>query len=183
MIMRHRPTPRHSKEAATAAAILEVITRDHHLRDPKVLRGLSQFLLDLGALLSYAAQEGFGLAWGHSSQAQPSPVQEFYFDLYKGSQSLGYVSKGWRDPGVRVGDLLRVSRQDAGRIKRHIKVLLDACASQGTTLQLSAGADGVVELHVWTPVYGAVLTAQGLHEAMQALQACKRRIRKVCPFS
>jgi hypothetical protein len=59
---------------------------------------------------------------------------------------------------------------------------LEACANQGVTLQLSAGADGAIELHVWTPVYGTALTPRGLHQAVKALQACKRRIRRICPF-
>jgi len=181
--MRDRATPRHRKEATTAAAILELITRDPQLRDAKALRGLSQFLLDLGALLRYAAQEGFALGWGHTSRAQPGPVMEFYFDLYKGSQSQCYISKGWNDPGVRIGDVLRISREDEGRIKQHIKPLVDACASQGVSLQLLAGAGGAVELHVWTPVYGSAVTPRGLHEAVKALQECKRRIRRICPFT
>jgi hypothetical protein len=159
-----------------------LITRNPQLRDAKALRGLSQFLLDLGALLRYAAQEGFALGWGHTSQAKPSPVMEFYFDLYKGSQSQCYISKGWDDPGVRIGDLLRVARQDAGRIKQRITTLVDACASQGVTLQLRVAPGGEVELHVWTPVYGSALTPRVLHEAVKALQECKRRIRRACPF-
>src|ERR1039457_577817 len=32
-----------------------------------------------------------------------------YFNVYRGRQFLGYISKGWSDPGFRLGEIVLVS--------------------------------------------------------------------------
>jgi hypothetical protein len=35
---------------------------------------------------------------------------ELYYDLKRGNAEMGYISKGWEDPGFRIGDLITVRR-------------------------------------------------------------------------
>src|SRR5689334_14397645 len=35
-----------------------------------------------------------------------SDVTELYYDLFKGSEDVGCISKGWDDPGFRIGDIV-----------------------------------------------------------------------------
>src|SRR3972149_11231655 len=35
---------------------------------------------------------------------------ELYYDLKQGRHDVGYISKGWDDPGFRVGDLVEVPK-------------------------------------------------------------------------
>lgn len=181
--MRDQRRPHARDAAAMAEAILELIAQAPTLRQSYALRGLAAFFADVGGLLRYAVEQGVTLRWGHATPARPNAVTEFYFDVSKGKQSLGYISKGWDDPGARVGDLLRISATHTVRVKRQIKALVDSCASQGVSLQLHAGSQGAVELHVWTPVYGQPVSPAALHEAVKALQRCKQRIRRICPFA
>jgi len=39
---------------------------------------------------------------------------ELYYDLKQGRHDVGYISKGWNDPGFRVGDLFYIPN-NAGR--------------------------------------------------------------------
>ena len=42
---------------------------------------------------------------------------ELYYDLKQGREEMGYISKGWEDPGFRLGDLITVPRSKADRFK------------------------------------------------------------------
>jgi hypothetical protein len=48
-----------------------------------------------------AAKAGF-----RTSGFQSSAVMELYYDLAKGCRDIGYISKGWKDPGYRVANIL-----------------------------------------------------------------------------
>jgi len=33
-----------------------------------------------------------------------------YYDITRGRHDMGYIAKGWEDPGFRIGDLVRSIR-------------------------------------------------------------------------
>lgn len=43
---------------------------------------------------------------------------ELYYDLKRGREEMGYISKGWEDPGFRLGDLITVPRCKVARFKK-----------------------------------------------------------------
>ena len=35
---------------------------------------------------------------------------ELYYELKRGRHDMGYISKGWEDPGFRIGDLIEIEK-------------------------------------------------------------------------
>ena len=148
---------------------------------PEHLPKLAQLLVDVGTVLRYVHQHKLLLRWSRTQQALTSASSAFYFDVFRHRQSLGYISRGWSDPGIRVGDLLFLPARHRDALKPRIRAVLDACSGQGVSAQWVPHAKGV-ELHLWSPVYGNPPAVEALHNALQSLQVCKRRVRRLAPF-
>lgn len=148
---------------------------------PEHLPKLARLLVDLGTVLRYAQQRKLQLQCERSQRSLTSAASAFYFDVFQRRQSLGYISRGWNDPGIRVGDLLFLPARYRDALKPRIKMVLDVCSGQGVSTHWVPNAKGV-ELHLWSPVYGHPPALEALHGALQSLQVCKRRVRRLAPF-
>lgn len=76
---------------------------------------------------------------------------ELYYNLKRGSQELGYICKGWDDPGFRIGDVINVPRDRAAQFKAVVTQIRKLCAVNGigVTIEKSKGSievamDGVI---------------------------------------
>lgn len=58
---------------------------------------------------------------------------------------MGYISKGWDDPGFEVGDLLVVPGSQLEAVKNHAQTLMKYCATRGVTLTAERRDDGSME--------------------------------------
>lgn len=95
--------------AAVAWRILDALGASPETHDPDVLAHVARFLENIGALFAFAAREGLCLEWGPQERHAPTENLQFYFDVSRG---------GWDDPGIRVGDLLKVpGGPGAGRLQ------------------------------------------------------------------
>lgn len=68
---------------------------------------------------------------------------ELYYDIKKGRHDFGYISKGWDDPGVRVGELVSVPKANTATLRKQAYNLLTFCATRGVTLTLHEEGAGV----------------------------------------
>jgi hypothetical protein len=68
---------------------------------------------------------------------------ELYYDIKKGRHDFGYISKGWDEPGFRVGDIIKVPKANIAVLKDKAYGLLKYCAGQGVVLTLKEEPDGV----------------------------------------
>jgi len=41
---------------------------------------------------------------------QANNILELYFDVFRGNKNICYVSKGWDDPGFRIGDIITLDK-------------------------------------------------------------------------
>lgn len=64
---------------------------------------------------------------------------------------MGYICKGWEDPGFRIGDLIEVAKDRAAKCKAAVAQIRKLCAVNGIgmTIEKSRGAfeialDGVI---------------------------------------
>jgi hypothetical protein len=84
---------------------------------------------------------------------------EFYYDLMLGHRDVAYISKGWDDPGVRIGDIIEVPKTNIPDIKAKIPdlkanifALLRFCAMQGVGVSFEE-KDDVVEIQMDSVIY------------------------------
>lgn len=54
---------------------------------------------------------------------------ELYYDLKQGRHAVGYIAKGWEEPGFRVGEIVEVPKWKIADMKEHVYVLLQFCAT------------------------------------------------------
>ena len=96
---------------------------------------------------------------------------------------MGYVSKGWNDPGVRVGDLLYIDSAHSELLKNNIYQMLNVCAGQGISFFFKPSKDNKIEIELWTPLYLDALTVKGLTDALKSLNLCREKLYELCPFA
>ena len=61
---------------------------------------------------------------------------ELYYDIRRGRHDLGFISKGWEDPGFRMGDLVEIGWWDRDIVKANSPHIMRVCATNGITLTI-----------------------------------------------
>ena len=56
---------------------------------------------------------------------------ELFYNLMKGRQDIGYVSKGWSDPGFRMGNILKIPEIRRAALQKSIMKIMNLCALSG----------------------------------------------------
>lgn len=172
---------RHGGRERVMWRVLKVIGRSPELMIPGVFRNLACFLGNLGAVFEFASREGISLEYGRPG-TMPGETLQFYFDLSRDGQDLGFLSRGWDDPGIRMGDLLRVRGGRKAISPVDLRAVLEPGASNGVAFQIHEHTDGTLELELWVPVYGDVTRAEDLSQALKSLEKCKQRLGRIIPL-
>jgi hypothetical protein len=61
---------------------------------------------------------------------------ELYYDIKRGRHDLGYISKGWEDPGFRIGDTVEIDPWRADGFKARATEIARFCATHGIAMTL-----------------------------------------------
>ena len=115
---------------------------------------------DLAALLQCAAQIRNRLIVMETAKEcglrlfgfQSNDALELYYDLKRGRHDVGYISKGWHDPGFRVGDIVEVPIANISVLKANLLTLLKFCATNGIAATVEE-KDDVVEIEMDAVIY------------------------------
>lgn len=59
---------------------------------------------------------------------------ELYYHIKRGRHDMGYISKGWDDPGFRIGDRIEIPKWKADPFKAHAYQILTFCATNGIVM-------------------------------------------------
>jgi hypothetical protein len=70
-------------------------------------------------------------------------VLEIYYDIKRGSEEMGYISRGWEDHGFRIGDLLAIPKSKAARIKACIGQIRKFCAVNGIGMTVAKKKESI----------------------------------------
>jgi len=97
--------------------------------------------------------------------------QEFYYDLKQGRHDVGYVSKGWDDPGFRVGEIVEIPKWQIADMKEHVYALLTFCAIQGVTVTIEE-KEKSIELHMDSVIYLEGLNKRVFEQVLHHLNEC-----------
>ena len=106
-----------------------------------------------------------------------SAVLELYYDLSRGQNSIGYISKGWDDPGFRVGEVVDVL---ADRLTAEtLKDLLNFCAVQGVAFTIAESNPGLIELRMDSVIYSEGFNKDVLRQVLECLSLCVEKARSL----
>ena len=74
---------------------------------------------------------------------------ELYYDLKRGTDEIGNISRGWEDPGFRVGDLVTVPKSKADRFKACLPQIRKFCAVNGIGMTDDETKESIGTLYGW----------------------------------
>jgi len=103
---------------------------------------------------------------------------ELYYDLKRGRHDLGYISKGWDDPGFRVCDILSVSKDNIGKVRANAYLLLKFCATRGVVLTVEEEA-GSIQLQMESVIYSDGFNKSVFSQALHHLNLCVEKAQQL----
>lgn len=105
---------------------------------------------------------------------------ELYYDIKRGRHDLGFISKGWEDPGFRIGDLVEIGWWDGDVLKANTPQIMRFCATNGiattiqeTPLTVTLQLDGVI--------YNEGFNRETFLQTLDSLNICVGRIHALIP--
>ncbi len=134
--------------------------------DLQALSQCASHIRNTAIVQSIAKEQGLRL-----SKCRVDQHMELYYDISQGRHGLGYISKGWTDPGFRIGDLFPVSREAAESFKPHIFELLKFCATNGITVTMQENG-GKIDLTMDAVIYSEGFNKATFKNTLEALSEC-----------
>jgi hypothetical protein len=93
---------------------------------------------------------------------------ELYYDIKRGRHSMGYIAKGWQDPGFRIGDVLEIDPWEADVFHAHLLELITVATKPTGT-----------EVHVDGVLCSAGFNAETFRGTLESLNECLEKISSV----
>jgi hypothetical protein len=100
---------------------------------------------------------------------------ELYYEIKRGRHDLGYISKGWDDPGFRVGEVLMFQEFQGVHFIWTGPEIRRYCATNGIGIT-AAQHGGRTEAHLDGVIYREGFNRATLLKTLDALAACVKRI-------
>ena len=143
-----------NKEKVSADLALNALTQcQSHVRNRIMIEGIGK---ECGVKLS-----GF-LANEHL---------ELYYNLRQGRHDVGYISKGWDEPGFRIGDIVKVPKWKIADMKEHVYALLEFCATRGVIVTIEE-KEKFIEIQLNSVIYLEGLNKRVFEQVLHYLQEC-----------
>jgi len=145
------------------------LLRDSHTsleEDLLALRQCTSQIKDDDMVQDLATECGFKLCGGRMNEHL-----ELYYDIRQGGHCLGYISKGWNDPGFRVGDMITIPRSRIDFFKQNAYSLLRFCATNGIVMTVE---ETEVAIKIWLAglIYSDGFNAGTFKHTLETLNEC-----------
>jgi hypothetical protein len=105
---------------------------------------------------------------------------ELYYDLKRGRHNLGFISKGWEDPGFRIGDLVEIGGWDRDVVKAASRQIMRVCATQGIGLTIQE-APTTIALQLDGVLYSEGFNRDTFLKTLESLNVCVENIHSLIP--
>jgi len=155
--------------------ILNLIKTQSNSHDKiiKVLNECRNYYIDQAILEKTAKESGFQL-----SNFQSNQNLEMIFDISKGRYDIGYISKGWNDPGFRVGNLLIIPNAQMHALQNCIMKIMNICAVRGFSATITNQKE-FVELHIDSVVYSEGFNQKVFVQVVDNLNECVEKTNEL----
>ena len=107
---------------------------------------------------------------------------ELYYDIKRGRHEMGYISKGWEDPGFRIGDLVEIDQWEADAFKANANSIMRFCATNGIGATVRE-APSIIEIHLDGVLYSEGFNRDTFSQTLEAVNACVEHIGTHVPES
>lgn len=142
----------------------------------EALKALSQceaHILNRALVEQVAKESGLKL-----SRLRANDDLELYYDLKRGRHDVGYISKGWDDPGFRIGELIRVPNRKLPSFKTVAYEILRFCATNGIVMTVKE-TDDAVEIHMNGSIYCEGFNKATFRKTLETLNECAEKAEEM----
>jgi hypothetical protein len=101
---------------------------------------------------------------------------DLYFDIAHGSQAMGYIAKGWHDPGFRIGEVIGVAQAKAVTLIRNAFQIMKLCATNGIGISVQETTDRI-ELQLDGVIYSEGFNRDTFIKTLDTLHECVKKVR------
>jgi hypothetical protein len=105
-------------------------------------------------------------------------VLELYYEVMRARQPMGYISKGWEDPGFRIGDLIEIPKSKAARFKATVRQIRKLCATNGIGITVEKTKDSI-EIHMDGVIYSEGFNQETFRKTLETLHECVENVREM----
>lgn len=103
---------------------------------------------------------------------------ELYYDLKRGRHDMGYISKGWEDPGFRIGDLIEIEKWKEESFKVNAYEILRFCATNGIVLTVEETKD-TITLQMEGVIYSEGFNKDTFLKTLETLNECVEKAQEL----
>lgn len=96
---------------------------------------------------------------------------ELYCDLIRNHRDVGYIAKGWDDPGFRIGDVIKVEKLKWEAFKTHAHEIHKFCVTNGIVITVKEEEDAC-EIQMEGVVYNEGFNKDTLLKTLDTLAEC-----------
>lgn len=99
---------------------------------------------------------------------------ELYYDIARDGEEVAFISKGWDDPGFRLGELVTVSADEISRfdeIKRF-------CDINGVVMSFQENEDSEYEVTFEQVIYSTGFDGRTFAQALSTIIECSNKLKR-----
>jgi len=105
---------------------------------------------------------------------------ELYYNIRRGRHDLGYIAKGWEDPGFRIGDLVEIDLWEADILKANTPHIIRFCATNGIAMTVQE-TPTTITIQLDGVIYSEGFNRDTFEKTLDSLNACVEKIRTLIP--
>ena len=99
---------------------------------------------------------------------------ELYYDIAKDGDEVAFISKGWDDPGFRLGELVTVSGDKIHRLEDVRKF----CATNGIVMSFQENEMSDYEVVLESVIYSTGFDGRTFAQALSTLIECSDKLKR-----
>lgn len=103
---------------------------------------------------------------------------EIYYDLVIKDRGVGYISKGWSDPGFRVGEYFELEKRMPSFKEKFYKIF-QVCSGNLVSVSVSEKTPGKIGISLEIGIYRDGLNEKVLKDVVDTLETTMRKIKHV----
>lgn len=115
--------------------------------------------------LLISGYEGADFSW--------SDQLEIYLDIQRNGEEIGFISKGWTDPGFRVADVVIIEAEGIEGFSARAEDVHDLCSTNGFACTVTLTPDRC-EVLIECVIYSTGFDGRTLSQSLSALAKCSR---------
>ncbi len=133
-----------------------------------------EFLRDVGRIHAVASQLALEISGFRSDEALA-----LYWDVRRDGRDVGFIYKGWDDPGFGIGECVPVSADEMPVFMAQANTAVRLVATNGLALTTEPMPNGGCYLNMTAGVYSAGFNAGVMDAALDTIAECSATIRSM----